>query len=135
MIWNDRPRSESGFIDTFFDRKNMFVYVCCMLRKKHVSALVGWFENHDPSYHSFNPVKSLNGFLVASEAMQEALGAGPSEEQESAFKEPALVEPKKGKGKVPGKWERGGMVNGQKLRKKEFWRKDWRRNGLNYVYS
>lgn len=34
--------------------------------------------------------------------MQEALGAGPSEEQESAFKEPALVEPKKGKGKVPG---------------------------------
>ena len=33
--------------------------------------------------------------------LQEALGAGPSEEQESAFKEPALVEPKKGKGKVP----------------------------------
>ena len=108
-----------------------------MLRKKHVSSLVGWFENHDPSYHSFNPVKSLNVSLVASKAMQEALGAGPSEEQESAFKEPALVEPKKGKGKVPvgPLWERGGMVNGQKLRKKEFWRKDWRRNGLNYVYS
>ena len=69
--------------------------------------MVGWFENHDPSYHSFNPVKSLNGFLVASEAMQEALGAGPSEEQESAFKEPALVEPKKGKGKVPVVGERG----------------------------
>ena len=64
--------------------------------------------------------------ITPSEAMQEALGAGPSEEQESAFKEPALVEPKKGKGKVPVVGERGH--GGE-----EFWRKDWRRNGLNYI--
>eukprot|EP00434_Breviolum_minutum_P010974 symbB.v1.2.009680.t1/scaffold589.1/size183863/15 len=47
-----------------------------------------------------NEAKSLNAAaLFAYQNEQEALGAGPSEEQESAFKEPALVEPKKGKGK------------------------------------
>ena len=53
-------------------------------------ASTGWLSPRDPA---------PSAATSATRTSQEAMG-GPSEEPESAFKEPVVLEPKKGKGKA-----------------------------------